>query len=147
MKVILYKDVKGVGRQGDVINVADGYFRNFIKPKQLGEEATPENMKRLEKMKAHEMQLAAQKVSEAKQIATKLEGVTVGVKAKAGEGERLFGSVTGADIAEALTKQGFIVDRKQIELHEPIKRLGMFTVDVRIHPEVTGKFKLLVERI
>jgi large subunit ribosomal protein L9 len=146
MQVILFQDVKNLGRQGDVIKVAEGYYRNFLKPKGLAEEATPLNLKRLEGMKKREMQLAAEQVADARAVAKKLEDVTVSMRAKAGESDRLFGSITNADIADALKANGYIVDKKQIELDEHIKKLGLFTISVRIHPEVEGKFKLLVER-
>lgn len=146
MEVILFQDVKGLGKQGQVIKVAEGYYRNFLKPKSLAEEATPFNLKRLETMKKKAMQLHAEQVADAKALAKKLEGVTITIKGKAGESEKLFGSITSSDVADALNAQGYIVDKKQIEIDEHIKKLGLFTIGVRIHPEVEGKVKLLVER-
>lgn len=147
MEVILFDDVKGLGRQGEIVKVAEGYFRNFIRPKQLGEEATPANMKRYEKMKKKAIELAAERLSEAQALAKRLEEVTVTVRAKAGEGDKLFGSITQQDIADALAAKGFTVDKRHIEIDEHIKRLGTFTVRVQIHPEVLGKLKVQVERI
>jgi large subunit ribosomal protein L9 len=147
MEVILFDDVKGLGRQGDVVKVAEGYFRNFIRPKGLGDEATPVNMKRYESMKKKQVELAAERLSEARDLAKKLEAVRVTVKAKAGEGDKLFGSVTQQDIAEALATQGFTVDKRHIEVGEHIKRLGEFPIYIQIHPEVKGQFTLVVERL
>jgi large subunit ribosomal protein L9 len=147
MEVILYDHVKGLGRQGDLVKVSEGYFRNFLKPKKLAEEATPAALKRYETMKKKAVELATQKAGEAKELAARLASVTVTMKAKAGTGDKLFGAVTNADIAKALESQGFIIDKKQIETPEPIKTLGPHEVSLKIHPEVTAKIKLNVERI
>jgi large subunit ribosomal protein L9 len=146
VEVILFQDVKNLGMQGETVKVAEGYFRNFLKPRGLADVANPSNMKRFEHMKKVQLKLQAEKLAEAQKIAKRLEGVTVTVKAKAGESDRLFGSITQHDIADALIAQGFEVDKKQVEMDEHIKKLGLFTVSVRIHPEVHGKFKVLVER-
>jgi len=146
MEVILFDDVKDLGRQGDVVKVAPGYFRNFLSPKGLAAEATPANRHRFEKMKKKQQELAAARLAEAQALAKKIEGITVTVKAKAGETDRLFGSVTQHDIAEALAAAGYTVDKRHIVMEEHIKQLGLFTVGVRIHPEVEGKIRVLVER-
>jgi large subunit ribosomal protein L9 len=146
VEVILFQDVKNLGTQGEVVKVAEGYFRNFLKPKGLADEATPANRKRFDHIKRHQMLLQAEKLGEAQKLAKRLEEVTVSLKAKAGESDRLFGSITNQDVADALTAAGFTVDKKQIEMDEHIKRLGMYTVSIRIHPQVVGKLKLLVER-
>ena len=146
MEVILFKDVKTLGLQGEIVKVAEGYLRNFLKPKGLADEATPANRKRYEHIKRQQMLLQAEKLAEAQKIAKRLADVTVSIKAKAGESDRLFGSITHHDVAEALIKAGFEVDKKQIEIDEHIKQLGLFTVTIRIHPQVEGKLKLLVER-
>lgn len=146
VEVILFEDVKGLGRQGELAKVAEGYFRNYLKPKGLADEATPANRKRFEAMKKRELKLQAEKKAEALKLAKELEQATVTLRAKAGESDKLFGSITSHDIEQALAGAGFIVDKKQIELDEHIKKLGMFTVKIRIHPEVEGKLKLLVER-
>jgi large subunit ribosomal protein L9 len=147
MEVILFDNVKNLGRQGDIVRVAEGYFRNFLKPNGLADEATPVNRKRFETMKKKHLELQAQKSAEARELAGKLEGVVVKIKSKAGDSDKLFGSVTQQDIAEALSANGFTVDKKQIEIHEPIKKLGEHTISIRIHPEVEGKLKILVEKI
>lgn len=146
MQVILFQDVKNLGRQGDVIKVAEGYYRNFLKPKGLAEEANAVNTKRLEALKKKQLQLAAEQEAEARTVAKRLENVTITLKAKAGDSDQLFGSITQQNVAEALTEQGYTVDKKQIEMEDHIKKLGLFTIGVRIHPQVEGKFKLLVER-
>lgn len=146
MEVILFDDVKDLGRQGDVVKVAPGYFRNFLSPKGLAAEATPANRHRFEKMKKKQQELAAARLADAQALAKKIEGITVTVKAKAGETDRLFGSVTQHDIAEALAAAGYNVDKRHIILEEHIKQLGLFTVGVQIHPQVEGKIRVLVER-
>jgi len=147
MEVILFDNVKGLGRQGDLVNVAEGYYRNFLLPRKLAEEATPAARARYDKMKKKAVELAAHKTSEARAVADQLEAKTITIKAKAGTGEKLFGAVTTQDIAAALASAGFAVDKKQIEMPEPIKTLGEHTASVRIHPEVVGKVKLMVERL
>lgn len=147
MDVILYDDVKTLGRQGDIVKVSEGYFRNFLKPKNLAQEATPAALKRWEAMKKKEVQLAAEKTAEARDLAKRLENVTITVKGKAGDSEKLFGSITTQEIADAMKAQGYTVDKRNINLDEPIKKLGIFTIGIKIHPEVEGKVKLLVERI
>lgn len=146
MEVILFADVKGLGRQGDRVKVSEGYFRNFLKPRGLADEATPANVKRFERMKQKQLELAAQKVAEARELAKRIQDLVVTLKAKAGESDRLFGSVGAADIAEALKQQGYLIDKKNIELEEPIKKLGTHEVVLRLHPEVRAKVKLVVER-
>ena len=146
MEVILFDNVKNLGLPGDTVKVAEGYFRNFLKPRGLAGESTAENRKRFEKTRQKALVVAAEKTKEAKALAKKLEDVTVTVRAKAGEGDKLFGSVTAHDIADGLAAQGFVVDRKQIEISEHIKNLGLFTVSLKVHPEVEAKVKLLVER-
>ena len=146
MQVILFADVKGLGRQGDTVKVADGYYRNFLKPKGLADEATASNARKYEKVKKRQLELAAEQEADARALAKKLEDVTITIRAKAGEGDKLFGSVTHQDIADALQAQGYVVDRKHIEIEEHIKKLGMFTVGIRLHPEVEGKIRLLIER-
>lgn len=146
MEIILFESVKNLGRAGEKVKVAAGYYRNYLAPKGMAEEATPSALKRFEKMKKRQLELEAQRADEARQIAAQLEGVTVTVKAKAGDSEKLFGSVTPQDIVDALATQGFKVDKKNITTNEPVKHLGEYTVTVSIHPEVDGQVKLLVER-
>lgn len=147
MEVILFDNVKGLGRQGDLVRVAEGYFRNYLLPRKLAEEATPAAMQRYQNMKKKALELAAHKSSEARELADKLEAKPITIKAKAGAGEKLFGAVTTQDIANALAAAGFQVDKKQIDIPEPIKTVGEHTASVKIHPEVSGKVKLIVERL
>jgi large subunit ribosomal protein L9 len=146
MEVILFDNVKNLGHQGDIVKVAEGYFRNYLKPHGLADEATAANKARYDKMRHRALVLAAEKATEARALAKRLDDVTVTVRAKAGESDKLFGSITAHDIADALAAQGFVVDKKQVGVDEHIKRLGLFTVNLRIHPEVEAKVKVLVER-
>jgi large subunit ribosomal protein L9 len=146
MEVILFADVKGLGRQGDRVKVSEGYFRNYLKPRGLADEATPGNIRRFEKMKQKQLELAAAKAAEARELARRIENLVVTLKAKAGESDRLFGSVTAQDIAEALAQQGYLIDKKNIEIEEPIKKLGEHIIVLRLHPEVRARVRLRVER-
>lgn len=144
MKVILQENVQSLGKMGDVVNVADGYARNYLIPKKLGVEANIKNIKALEHEKKKIEEKAKKVRNEARGLAERLSSLTLTLSAKAGEEERLFGSITGMDIAEALKKEGFEVERKKILLDEPIKRLGSYTVGIKIHPEVTSKVQINV---
>ena len=144
MKVILQEDVKSLGKMGDVVNVADGYARNYLIPKKLGVEANIKNVKALEHEKKKIDEKARKVMGEARGLAERLSSLTLTLSAKAGEEERLFGSITSMDIAEALKKEGFEVEKKKILLDEPIKRLGPHTVGIKIHPEVTTKVQINV---
>jgi large subunit ribosomal protein L9 len=144
MKVILKEDVKSLGTIGSVVNVADGYARNYLIPKNLAVEANVKNVKSLEHEK-RKIEERARKIRNAAQdLATRLSSLTLTLAAKAGEEEKLFGSITTMDIAEALKREGFDVDRKKIVLDEPIKRLGSHTVGVRIHSDVTSQLTIHV---
>lgn len=146
MNVILFENVHNLGSQGSVVTVSPGYFRNFLSPKGLAVEATEANKKRLEaKVKRLQAQAQEQK-NAAKSEADRLEAVTLKFRLKSGTEDRLFGSVTNVSIAEELAKEGFQIDRHHIVITEPIKRLGTFTVDVKLHHEVTAKVKVLVEK-
>ena len=142
MKVILLEDVKSLGKKGDIVNVSDGYARNFVLPKHVGVEATEKNKNELKLQKQHEDKLAAERLAEAKALAHKLEGLTM----KAGENGKVFGSVASKEIAEQAKKQhGLELDKKKIVLAEPIKSFGMHEVGIKLHPEVTGKLYVLVK--
>ncbi|MGD0884246.1 MAG: 50S ribosomal protein L9 [Thermodesulfovibrionales bacterium] len=144
MKVILKEEVKSLGAIGTVVNVADGYARNYLIPKNLAVEANTKNIKEFEHEKK-KIEGRAKKIrNEAQDLADRLASLTLTVSAKVGEEERLFGSVTTMDIAEALKKAGFDIDRKKIILDEPIKRLGTFTVGVKIHPQITSQMAVHV---
>jgi large subunit ribosomal protein L9 len=146
MDVILFENVTNLGMQGSVVSVAPGYFRNYLSPRGLAVEATDANMRRLEDKRKRLERLAQEQVNAAKSEAEKIEEVTLTFHLKAGEEDRLFGSVTNSNIADALKEQGFEVDRHRITLPEPIKRLGLYTVDVQIHHDVTAKVRVLVEK-
>ncbi|HET7615604.1 MAG TPA: 50S ribosomal protein L9 [Bacillales bacterium] len=138
MKVILLKDVKGKGKKGEVKNVSDGYARNFLFPKQLAREATSGNLNALEADKKKQRKQAEAERVEAERLKEKIEKATVEISAKSGEGGRLFGSVTNKQIGQELKKSGIKVDKRKIEMAEPIRTLGYTKVPVKVHPEVTA---------
>jgi len=146
VEVILREDVRHLGKAGALVKVKPGYARNFLLPKGLAYEATDGNKKRIvAEQKARVTRLAAEK-GDAEAAAVQLGGVAVSFKAKAGEGNRLFGSITTQDIADAIKAKGLIVDRRKIELDHPIKELGVHTVSIRLHPEVHAEIKVTVEQ-
>lgn len=145
MKVILMKDVKGLGKAGDLVNAKDGYARNFLLPKGLAVEATPANLKKWEEEKKAEAQRKEEEYQEALELKKKIDAITVELKAKAGEGGRLFGSITSKDIADALKAQHKIdIDRRKIEMKDNIKSLGTTQVDVRVYAELVGKLNVKI---
>ena len=144
MKVFLKEEVKNLGKIGDVVNVSEGYARNFLLPKKFAVEANPKNLKEFEHKKRIIQEKAAKIKDASKATADKLSALTLKIRAKAGEEEKLFGSVTTMDIAEAFKAEGFEVDKKKILLAEPIKRLGEYTVEVKIHSEVNATVKVQV---
>ena len=148
MKVILLKDVKSQGKAGDIIEVSDGYARNFLFPKKLGVEANAANLNEVKLKKANEEKRAAEDLAKAKETAEELKNVTVTVKIKAGADGKAFGSVSSKEIAEAVKEQaGMEIDKKKIVLKEPIKALGNYAIPVKLHSQVTGEFTLKVEEI
>ncbi|MBP2078624.1 50S ribosomal protein L9 [Oceanobacillus polygoni] len=145
MKVIFLKDVKGKAKKGEVKNVPDGYARNYLLKNKLAEEATSGNMKALEAQKRKSAQLEQQEKEEAMNLKDTLAELTIEIKAKSGDNGRLFGSITSKQIAEALEKQhGKKLDKRKIELDQPIRSLGYTTIPVKLHPEVTGSVKVHV---
>lgn len=145
MKVILLKDVKGLGKAGDLVNAKDGYARNFLFPKKLAIEATPANLEKWKERKKLEAEQEKKEHEEALKLREKLESISVELKGKAGEGGKLFGSITSKDIAENLKKQHNIdVDRRKIEMKDNIKSIGETLVEVRVYPEITAKLKVKV---
>lgn len=136
VKVILTDEVRGLGNRGEVVSVAPGYARNFLLPKELAYLATPGNMKRLEQEKRRYDVAQAKEKEQAATIAKAFDGLSITIRKKAGEHDALYGSVTATEIAEALAAKGIKVDRRRVELEEPIKRLGAHTVHVRLHREV-----------
>jgi len=145
MKVILLQDVKKMGNKSDVLEVAEGYARNYLFPRKLAVEATRGQMKNLEVKKAGEQRKKAKILEDAKKLAARVEDLTVTISTKVGEGGRLFGSITGKDIADAIkVTHGIEIDRKKIDLENPIKSLGTFSVSVKLHPEVLATFAVQV---
>ena len=145
MKVILKADIKGVGKKNEVINASDGYARNFLFPKNLAVEATPENMQKLNSQNQAKQYRKDQEKEQAQEIAKKLETLAVEIKVQAGENGKIFGSVSSKEISESLEKQyKIIVDKKKIEIKEPIKVLGTRTIEARLFEGVVGKIKINV---
>ena len=146
MEVILKEDVPKLGSRGDVVKVAEGYGRNFLLPKKLAIEASKGNKAVIEQMKAAAVRRSAKEKSSAEALAKQFDGVSVSFQRRAGEHDQLFGSVTPSDVADALGKKGFDVDRRKIQLHEPLKTLGEFTVPIKLHKDVTAHLKVLIEK-
>lgn len=144
MKVILLQDVKGQGKKGEVKEVSEGYARNFLLKKGLAKEATPGNVKMQEAHKKSEEKRKQEELEEAKKVAKVMEETTITIKAKSGEGGRLFGGVSSKQIAEELKKANFKVDKRKIELPEPIRTLGYTNVPIKLHQEVTATVKVHV---
>jgi len=148
MKVILNQDVKGQGKKGDLIDVSDGYARNFLLPKKLAKEATKENINVMKGQQESREYRQQKELEEAQAIAEKISSVSVLMKAKAGENGKLFGSITSKDVSEALTSQHHIkIDKKKFNLPDGIKALGTVTVDIKIHPGVVAKLKVEVSAL
>lgn len=144
MKVILKNDVPKVGNKGQVIDVSAGYARNFLLPQNLALEATAHNMVRFEEIKKVEARYLAKHREEAKVIADKIEKISCTLKVKAGEADKLFGSVTSQDIQDVLKKEGVEIDKKLIEIEKPIKELGLYHVPIRLTSDIMPKLKVLV---
>ena len=146
MKVILLEDVKSLGKKGQIVNVSDGYARNMILPKKLGVEATSKNLNDLKLRKANEEKVAQENLDAAKAFAEELSTKEVILTLKVGEGGRTFGSVSSKEIAEAAKKQlNLDIDKKKLQLENPIRNLGVTNVPVRLHPKVTGSLKVWVK--
>jgi len=146
MEVILKEDVPKLGHRGDVVKVAEGYGRNYLLPRRLAIEATQGNKAVIEQMKQAAVRRSAVEKADAEALSKQLEGVNISFHRKAGEKDQLFGSVTSGDIADALTHKGFNIDRKKIQLHDPLKNLGEFDVPVRLHRDVTSRVKVVIEK-
>lgn len=146
MKVILLQDVKALGKKGEVVNVNDGYARNFILPKKLGVEANGKNLNDLKLQKNNEAKVAQEYLDAAKKLAEELKAGKVVLTMKVGEGGRTFGSVSSKEIAEAVKEQMHLdIDKKKIQLKEQIKTLGTHIVSVKLHPEVTAELNVSVK--
>ena len=144
MEVILKEDVVNLGHRGDVVKVADGYGRNFLLPRKLAMQATAANKAVVEQMKASAARRSATEKAQAEELVAKLAPVVLTFTRKSGESGQLFGSVTSADIAADLETRGFEIDRRKIQLSEPLKALGNFDVPVKLHREVTAHIKVKV---
>ena len=144
MEVILKEDVANLGHRGDLVKVADGYGRNFLLPRKLALQATLANKAVIDQMKSAAARRSATEKAQAEELAVKLEPVVLSFTRKSGEAGHLFGSVTSADIAGGLESKGFEVDRRKIQLDEPLKSLGDFTVAIKLYREVTAQIKVEV---
>jgi large subunit ribosomal protein L9 len=146
MEVILKEDVPKLGARGDVVRVAEGFGRNYLLPRKLAIEASASNKKVIEQMKAAAVRRSAKEKSEAEELSKQFAGLAVTFQRRSGEHDQLFGSVTSGDIADALSKKGFDVDRRKVQLHEALKSLGEFTVPIKLHKEVTTHLKVMIEK-
>ena len=144
MKVILTEEIRGLGTRGDVVNVKDGYARNFLLPKNLAREATPGNLKNIEQERKKWALLADQEKAAAQKAADSVKGTKITIQKRVGENGHLFGSVTANEIADALESKGMQVDKRRIELAHPIKDAGLHDVEVRLHREVTAQIQVEV---
>ena len=146
MKVILLQDVKSVGKKGELVNVSDGYARNFIFKKNLGVEATSKNLNDLKLQKQNEEKVAAETLASAKQFAKEIETKSVELTIKTGQDGRVLGSVSTKEIAVAAKEQlDYDLDKKKMQLKEPIKNVGTYMVPIRLHPQVTAELKVIVK--
>ncbi|MEW6068191.1 MAG: 50S ribosomal protein L9 [Nitrospirota bacterium] len=144
MKVILKSDVNNVGKMGEIVNVSDGYARNYLVPKGLAVEANTKNIKLVDHQKRMILEKAKKVRNVAQEMSNKISSMTLLIKANAGEEGRLFGSVTTMDIAELLKKEGVEIDKKKITLDEPIKRLGTYSVNIKLHSDISTQVALQV---
>ncbi len=148
MKVVLLDDVKGQGKKGEVVDVAEGYARNYLFPKKLAVEATPGKLKEISQQKAAFDRQKQKELEDAKVLSEKMKGMRVNIEAKVGEGGKLFGAIGNKDISDCLSKQHNLkIDKKKIILKEPIKNLGEHQVTVKLHPEVKNAITVVVEAI
>jgi large subunit ribosomal protein L9 len=146
MEIILREKVEKLGTKGDIVRVSDGYARNFLLPKKLAVLATTTNIRQIEQEKAAAVRREAVEKQEAEELARQLSKVSLNLTRKAGESDVLYGSVTSMDIAEALAAKGFTLDKRKIELSEPIKSLGKVDVPIRLHREITAFVGLVVSK-
>jgi large subunit ribosomal protein L9 len=146
MQIILQEDVDKLGHRGDVVTVKPGYARNFLLPKKLAVEATPGNMKALERIRGSLAKKTATELDAAQKQAELLNGVSLKFARKTGENDQMFGSVTSGDIADGLKAQGFSIDKRQVQLADPLKTLGEFPVTVKVFRDVTAEIKVQVSK-
>ena len=145
MEVILKEDVPKLGSRGDVVKVAEGYGRNYLLPRKLAIEASAANKAVIEQMKASSVRRGVKEKSDAELLAKQFDGVNLSFTRRSGENDQLFGSVTSADIAHELEHRGFTIDRRKLQLDEPLKAQGEFTVPIKLHREVTSHLKVTVK--
>jgi large subunit ribosomal protein L9 len=146
MEVILKEDVAKLGSRGDVVKVAEGFGRNYLLPRKLAIEASKGNKAVIEQMKAASVRRSAKEKAQAEELAKQFEGLSVSFQRKTGEHDQLFGSVTSSDVGDALEKKGFNVDRRKVQLHEPLRTVGEFTIPIKLHREVTAYLKVVIEK-
>lgn len=146
MKLILKKEHQKLGNAGDTVNVKDGYAMNYLIPQGIAVKATAGQLRALEEVRRQQEGKVKKQIADSEKLAAELEKVELRIKMKAGEEDRIFGSVTGQTISEALAEKGLTVDKKFIELEEPIRHLGIFTVNVKFHNNVRGSVKIAVEK-
>lgn len=146
MKIILQENLEHLGTRGQVVEVADGYARNYLLPRRIALAATPGNLKQIERIRARLAKIEAQEHSQAEEAASLISAAVVTVARKVGQNDQLFGSVTAADIAEALAAQGHTVDKRKVVLGEPIKLIGEFQVPIKLHHNVVTNVKVIVTR-
>jgi large subunit ribosomal protein L9 len=146
MEVILKEDVQKLGSRGDVVKVADGYGRNYLLPRKLAIEATKANRAVIEQMKAAAVRRSAREKADAEALSTQFNNLSLTFQRRSGEHDQLFGSVTSGDVAAEMEKKGFSVDRRKIQLHEPLKSLGEFTIPVKLHKDVTAHVRVVIEK-
>jgi large subunit ribosomal protein L9 len=144
MKIILRQDHEKLGKLGDIVDVKDGYARNYLIPRKIGYQATQGNLRALEEDKKQHVMRQEKDLHHSEKIAVELEKLSITLKVKVGEDEKLFGSVTSQMVADALQEKGVKIDKRVIELEEPIKALGIYTVNVKLHANVMGKVKVWV---
>ena len=144
MKVVLLEDIPRLGKMGDLIQTKDGYARNYLLPKKIAVPANPQNLKTLEHQKTLLQQKQNRIKRDAEKLAQKIEKISCTISKPAGEEDKLFGAVTSLDIEESLNEEGLKIDRKRIQLEEPIKSLGIYKVPIKLHPEVTANLKIWV---
>ncbi len=144
MKVILKEDVKGLGKLGEIVDVSVGYGRNFLLPHKKAVEATAHNVKAVEHDKKVLEEKMKQNLHDIEELSKRMSEISVTISRQVGEGEKMFGSVTAADIAEAAEKEGITIDKRHIHLEKPLKELGLFHIPVKLHPEVSAELKVWI---
>jgi large subunit ribosomal protein L9 len=144
MQIVLKEDIDKLGHRGEVVKVADGYARNYLLPLGKALPATPGNLKVIEREKRRYVVRLSKEKEETEGLSRRIQALSLTIVRKVGESDVLYGSVTSGDVAEALSKEGIVVDKRRIQLAEPIKSLGIYTIPIRLHPEVTAEVKVWV---